>query len=147
MPLLPISTVRTSTPLTQQRLLFQLNADQLALQRQYDQLSSGRRLLRLGDDPAAASRSITLQRGISRGEQLARNANSAQAFYNSADDALSRIDDSLIQARGAAVQGAQNVLSEDEREALAITVRQTINSVFAGANAMARRPSAAGRDS
>ena len=138
MPLLPISTVRTSTPLTQQRLLFQLNADQLALQRQYDELSSGKSLLRLGDDPAAASRSINLQRGISRGEQLARNANSAQAFYSSADDALGRIDNSLIEARGAAVQGAQNVLSDDEREALAITVRQTINSVFAGANAMAR---------
>ena len=138
MSLLPISTVRTSTPLTQQRLLFQLNADQLALQRQYDQLSSGRRLLRLGDDPAAASRSIDLQRGISRNEQLARNANSAQAFYTAADDALGRIDNSLIEARGAAVQGAQNVLSEDEREALAITVRQTINSVFAGANAIAR---------
>tara|TARA_R110002049_G_scaffold305056_1_gene501012 strand:- start:60493 stop:62448 length:1956 start_codon:yes stop_codon:yes gene_type:complete len=138
MPLLPISTVRTSTPLTQQRLLFQLNADQLALQRQYDQLSSGRRLLQLGDDPAAAARSISLQRGIDRSEQLSRNANSTQAFYNSADDALGRIDNALIEARAASVQSAQNVLSEDEREALAITVRQTINSVFAGANSIAR---------
>ncbi len=138
MPLLPISTTRTSTPLTNQRLLFQLNQDQLAIQRQYDQLSTGKRVLRLGDDPAAANRAIGLHRGIDQQNQLIRNASSTYSFYTAADNSLSKIDDALIEARGAAVQGAQNVISDDERAALAATLDQSISAVFASANSMFR---------
>ena len=138
MPLLPVSTIRTSTPLTTQRLLFQLNADQLELQRQYDQLSTGHRVLRLSDDPAAAGRALGLYRGIDRGKQLVRNAGSTASFYHAADDALGRVDAALIEARGVAVQAAQTVVSEDERAALATTIQQTINSVFASGNALFR---------
>ncbi len=138
MPLLPVSTVRTSTPLTTQRLLFQLNADQLEIQNQYDQLSTGRRVLRLSDDPAAAGRAIGLHRGIDRGNQLARNANSTAAFYQATDEALSRVDNALIESRGIAVQAAQTTNSDDERAALAATVQQSINSVMAAGNSLFR---------
>ncbi|TWU60065.1 Flagellar hook-associated protein 3 [Rubripirellula tenax] len=138
MPLLPISTTRTSTPLTTQRLLFQLNNDQLAIQRQYDQLSTGQRVLRLGDDPAAANRAISLHRGIDQSNQLVRNATSTRSFYQAADDSLANIDDALIQARAVAVQGAQNVISDDERAALAASIQQSINAVFSAGNSMFR---------
>ena len=136
MTLLPVSTTRTSTPLSTQRLLFQLNADQLAIQRQYDQLSSGRRLLRISDDPAAAGRAITLQRSVDRTGQLVRNAQATESFYQATDQTLGQVDDALIAARGVAVEGAQNVLSTDEREALALSIRQSLDSVFAAGNAM-----------
>lgn len=138
MAILPVSTVRTSTPLTSQRLLFQLNADQLAIQRHYDQLSTGRRVLRLSDDPAASGRAIGLHRGIDRADQLVRNAVSTTAFYRSTDESLSRVDSALIESRAVAVQAAQNVISEDERFALATTIKETLNSVFAAGNSMFR---------
>ena len=138
MPLLPVSTTRTSTPLTNQRLLFQLNNDQLALQRQYDQLSTGQRVLRLSDDPAAAGRAIALQRGIDRSEQLVRNTNSTANFYQGADTALERVDNALIQARATAVEGAQSVISDDERVALATSIQESIDTVFAAGNTMFR---------
>lgn len=138
MSLLPIATTRTSTPLTTQRLLFQLNNDQLALQRQYDQLSTGQRVLRLSDDPAAANRAIQLHRGIDNSTQVLRNANSAQSFYQAADTALARVDNALIEARGVAVQGAQTVISDDERAALATSIQQSIQSVLAASNTMFR---------
>ncbi|MGI9470667.1 MAG: flagellar hook protein [Rubripirellula sp.] len=138
MPLLPVSTVRTSTPLSTQRLLFQLNTDQLELQRQYDQLSTGRRVLRLSDDPVASNRAIGLHRGIDRGNQLVRNASSTTSFYRAADEALSRVDTALVEARGVAVQAAQTVISDDERAALALTIEETINSVFSAGNSMFR---------
>ncbi|WP_146530166.1 flagellin N-terminal helical domain-containing protein [Novipirellula artificiosorum] len=138
MSLLPVSANRTSSALTTQRLLYQLSSDQLAIQKQYDQLSSGRRVLRLSDDPAAANRALGLNRSIDRGEQLVRNANSVSGFYDSSDDALSRIDNALIQARGAAVEGVETVISDDVRTAIATTVREAIQSVFAAGNAMFR---------
>ena len=138
MPLLPISTSRTSTPLTTQRLLFQLNSDQLALQKNYDQLSTGQRVLRLSDDPAAAGRAIGLHRSIDRSDQLVRNANSTTNFYQAADSSLNRVDNALIEARAAAVSGAQSVISDDERHALAATIQESINSVFASGNSIFR---------
>lgn len=136
MTLLPVATNRTSTPLNNQRLLFQLNNDQLAIQRQYDQLSTGRRVLRLSDDPAAAARALGLQRGISRSDQLVRNATATEGYYQSTDVALDRVDSALITARGVAVEAAQNILSEDEQEALALTIRQTMESIVSAGNAM-----------
>lgn len=135
---LPISSFRTSTALSTARLLSQLNADQLAIQKQYDQLSSGRRVLGFADDPAAASRAIGIHRGIDRGNQLVRNATSAETFYQAADSALARVDNALIEARGVAVSAAQSVLSDDERAALELTIQETISSVFAAGNAMFR---------
>ncbi|MAI72375.1 MAG: flagellar hook protein [Rhodopirellula sp.] len=138
MPVLPATTVRTSFPLSNQRLLFQLNADQVALQKQYDQLSTGKRVLRLSDDPAAASRAIGLHRGIDRATQLSRNAASSLNFYQSTDNSLSRVDNALIEARAVATESAQSVLSEDQRAAFAATIDETINTVFASGNAMYR---------
>ncbi|WP_231617784.1 flagellin N-terminal helical domain-containing protein [Novipirellula aureliae] len=135
---MPVSTTRTNSALSTQRLLQQLNADQLALQRQYDQLSTGRRVLRLSDDPAAANRAVALNRGIDRGEQLVRNANSVTGSYDSADSALGKISTALIQARGAAVEGAQTVLSDDERVAISTTISETIQNLFAAGNSMFR---------
>ena len=138
MPLLPISTSRTSTPLSNQRLLFQINADQLEVQRQFDKLSTGRRVLRFSDDPVASSRAFGLYSGIDRGNQLVRNATSTTSFYQAADEALSRVDTALVEARGVSVQAAQNVISDDERAALALTIQETISSVFAAGNSMFR---------
>ncbi len=138
MPLLPVSNVRSSTPLSFQRSLFQLNADQVALQRQYDQLSTGRRVLRISDDPSAAGRAIDLQRGIDRSNQLIRNVNSTAAFYQSADGSLDRVTASLIEARGITVEAAQNVLSVDERAAYATSIRQTLESILSAGNSLFR---------
>jgi len=138
MALLPVSTTRTNNALSTQRLLQQLNADQMAIQKQYDQLSTGRRVLRLSDDPAAANRAIALNRGIDRGEQLVRNAHSVTGSYDSADSALGKISSALVEARGAAVEGAQTVLSYDERVAISTTISETIQNLFAAGNSMFR---------
>ena len=138
MALLPVSTTRTSTPLATQRLLQQLNADQLTLQRHYDSLSTGRRVLSLSDDPAAAGRAISLSRDISRSEQIIRNASATETYYNAADVALGSITGALTEARGVAVAAAQTVLSADERAALQATIQETIGTVFSSANTFYR---------
>lgn len=138
MGILPVASSRVSEPLKTTRLLHQLNADQIAIQRSYDQLSSGKRVSRVSDDPAAAGRAIVLQRGISRVEQLTRNAGVTQSFYAATDTALGKLDNALIGARGATVEGAQSVLSSDEREALALTIRGSLTTAVAAGNAMFR---------
>lgn len=119
-------------------MISQLNSDQIALQKQYEQLSTGRRVQSFTDDPVAAANALSLKRGIDRGSQLVRNANSTAGFYAATDSALARVDASLIEARAATVEAAQTVIDDDQREAIATTVHETIKSVFAAANSLFR---------
>ncbi len=134
MSVLPIASSRVSEPLKNFRLLYQLNADQLGIQRNYDQLSTGLRISKVSDDPAAASRAIILQRGIGRTEQIVRNAQATQSFYAASDAMLGQVSSSLTESRATATEAAQNTLSSEEREALAITIRRTIESVISSGN-------------
>ncbi len=138
MTVFPAPGTRISVPLQTQRLLSQLNADQTAIQANYDQLSTGRRIQRIGDDPVAASRAIGLQGSIRYGEQLVRNADEANSFYAATDETLARIGNALIEARGAAVSAAQNVLPDEERESIAIGIRQTLDQILSAGNATFR---------
>lgn len=129
MSLLPIVTPRSSDTLQQQRLIRQVNADQTSLQSLYDQLSTGRRVLSGSEDPAAVARALGLSSGIALSEQQARNAQATASFLQTADTALGSIDQSLIEARGAAVAAAQNVLPPEERGALVQEIDQVISRV------------------
>lgn len=134
MSLLPVITPRTSEPLRQQRAIFQVNSDQSTLQRLYDQLSTGRRVISGSDDPAAAARALGLKGGIAHAEQMVRNANAADGFLTTADQALNDINTALTTARGTAVAASQNVISEDERGALVTELDQIINLVLTTGN-------------
>ncbi len=134
----PASGTRISVPLQTQQLISQLSADQTSIQSYYDQLSTGRRIQRMGDDPVVASRAIGLQNSIRYGEQLVRNADQASSFYAATDDTLGQVDDALIAAKSAAVQAAQGVLPDDERESIAVGIRQSIDQILAAGNATFR---------
>ena len=129
MALLPMSTNRISTPLARQRQLAQLQSDQTAIQTRYDQLSSGHRVLRLGDDPSAASLAIRLTGAIDHTEQVVRNAQRTDGFQQAADNSLRQIADALAVAQGAAVEGAGSLISGGERQALAATIDETIRQL------------------
>jgi flagellar hook-associated protein 3 FlgL len=134
MSLLPVVTPRTSHVLQQHRLTNQVNSDQIGLQRLYDQLSTGRRVLSGSDDPAAATRALGFQYSISQAEQMSRNANIATGYLQSADSALGIIDETLINARGTAIYAVQNVLGEDERALATQEIEQAISRLFSLGN-------------
>lgn len=135
MTVMPTIGTRISVPLQTFRMLGQLAADQTTLQSYYDQLSTGRRVNKIGDDPIAANKAMGLENSIRYGQQLVRNAQEASAFYRTTDEALARIDNALIDVRGLAVEAAQGVLSRDERDALAVGIRQNLEQVIAAGNA------------
>ena len=132
--MLPVSAGRTGEMLNTQRTLYQLHADQAELRTIYEQLSTGRRLARLSDDPTAGSRALGLQRSIQYSEQLVRNAAGTESFYAAADRAIAEIDAALIDGRTTAVEAAQTTLSDEQRQTLADSVRGSMNQILVAAN-------------
>ncbi len=134
MTVLPVSVGRTSDLLTTQRLTLQLQQTQSDLQTLYDQLSTGRRLRVASDDAPAATRAILLKRSLQYADQLTRNSTATVRLLDATDGLLSDVASNLIDTRSAATEGAQTVISEDERRTLALSVRESVKQVVVAGN-------------
>ncbi|QDS98322.1 flagellin N-terminal helical domain-containing protein [Adhaeretor mobilis] len=131
---IPIPTTRAPGILAQQRLVQQLQADQLALFQVQNQISTGRRINLPSDDAPAALRAITLQRLIERKEQLDTNISTGRSFLESTDATLNSVSDSLIKIRGEALGVAGTDVTQSERDSVATLLRQDIQGILQSAN-------------
>ncbi len=113
------------------------NAENLASLQ--DQLSSGKRLRKLSDDPQALSRALALRAVSDQNLQYVRNIESARGWMAATGGALDRLSSVLIRARDLALRGATGSLGDEERKALGRQVDallgealQAVNSTYEG---------------
>jgi flagellin-like hook-associated protein FlgL len=132
--LVPIPTTRVSTSFVRQRLLAQLQGDQLDVFRLQNQISTGRRISRPSEDAPAAQRAITLQRLIERKTQLSSNVDAGKSFLAATDRALTDVATALGNIRGVALGAAGTTATDDERAEARAEVEQTINQLLSVAN-------------
>jgi flagellin-like hook-associated protein FlgL len=132
--LVPIPTSRVSNAFVRQRLLAQLQGDQLDVFRLQNQVSTGRRISRPSEDAPAAQRAITLQRLIERKTQLASNVSTGRSFLAETDRALADVSTELGNLRGAAIGVAGTTSSEGERDAVIAQVDGAIEFMLGVAN-------------
>lgn len=108
--------MRISSAQAQHQLVQAMLDKQSQLTRTQQQLASGQRLLAAADDPAAAVRTLALDRALDRLEIYGRNADLAQNRLQAEESTLSAMGDLLLRARELTLQansGAQNNGSRD----------------------------------
>ncbi len=100
--------------------LYQLNSQQ---EKGMQEIASGRRVNTLSDDPSAAA--ISVQNRMESGEtdQFLRNMSGLRAQLQVADTTMNEVVLALTRAISLGVQGANGVLSADNRLAVAQEVR------------------------
>jgi flagellar hook-associated protein 3 FlgL len=97
-------------------------------------ISSGKRLQRASDDPAAARTVIWTKARIGELEQYKKGISSAESWMAASDNALADAADLLRQARGLALDGANSFNSPDDLRAISIQVEKVIDQVLSLAN-------------
>ncbi|GAB6064570.1 flagellar hook-associated protein FlgL [Deferrisoma palaeochoriense] len=70
------------------------------------QISSGERITKPADDPAAASRLVRLQEVVARNTQYLKNIDEALTVHRATESALGQVYDHLVRAKSIAVEGA-----------------------------------------
>lgn len=130
----PVPATRSTSLLAQTRLIQQMHADQLALLRLQNQISTGRRIERPGDDPSAAVRAQSLQRLLESKAQHQSNLQSARSYLDAADTALAQASQLVTDIRGAALVALNDASSPAERQAAAAQVQQALAQLLATAN-------------
>lgn len=107
---LVIST--NSSSLVAQRALSESSENQM---RAYEQLSSGKRITRAGDDAAGLSISEGLRAEIRSLHQAKRNASDGISFIQVAEGGMNEVSNILVRLRELAIQAASDTIGDRER--------------------------------
>lgn len=99
-----------------------------------NQLSTGKRINSPSDDPISAARLIGLSESARTTEQYQENILTAQSRLELEEGALASVGDALLRVRELAVAGQNSTYGPDERNALALEVRQLAGEVLGLAN-------------
>ncbi len=126
--------MRVSTSYFSQRGLASMLEQQKRLSEIQEQISSGKRLVRPSDDPSGAAQILRLEQSLSVTNQYQRNANNALGRLTLEESSLDAMQDSLLRIREIAIQGANPVISNTDRLALAQEVRERLNELVSLAN-------------
>jgi flagellin len=111
-----------------------LSKTRLAQQRTLEQLSSGERINRAGDDAAGLAISENLKAQIRGLKQAERNAQDGISLVQIAEGGLSEVSNILIRLRELAVQAASDTIGPTERKFLNVEFEQLTQEIDRIAN-------------
>ena len=113
---------------------FQQQQQKLAMLQQ--QISTGVRLSKPSDDPAAASKVLELEQTVSLNLQYQSNINLAEQRLNQQDAVLANYDNLLIRVRELAIQANNAPVDATSRNAIAAEIDERLNELLSLANSI-----------
>lgn len=95
-----------------------------------EQLSTGRRINRPSDDPIGVSRSLKLNRDLTENGQYTKNVQDGMSFLDATDTALGGVGDILQRLQEISVNGSNDTLPQESKEALALEVDELLGQLL-----------------
>ena len=129
-----IPTTRVGDYFARQRLLGQIQLDQLTLFELQSQISTGRRLQLPSQDSPAALRAINLQRLIERKDQIRTNLQASNHYLAEAERSISSVSDVLIKIRAEALGVTDTITSNEARQAIVQDIDEALRTLVAAGN-------------
>ncbi len=117
-----------------QRVMRNINSSLQRLDRNYLELSSGKRIHYPSDDPVGLAISLKLRNSLREMEQYKQNGENAISWLEATDAALDELTKVLHRLKEIAVYGANETLPEESMNALADEVAELKNHVWQIAN-------------
>ena len=104
----------------------------------HSSITTGKRLNRPSDDPAAVARTLTYTSDLAAGEVFLRTMDSSMSWMSATDSALEDAGSLLQRARELAVQGANGVLTPDDMKRIGAEVDSLLKQMVVTGNASLR---------
>ena len=108
------------------------------LEELHNSITTGKRLNRPSDDPAAVARTLTYTSDLATGEAFLRTMDSSLSWLGATDSALGDAGDLLQRARELAVQGANGSLTPDDMKRIGSEVDNLLKQMVVTGNASLR---------
>jgi len=121
--------MRITNEMLVNNVLQNLSANESRIYTLTNQMSSGKSLSQMSDNPADASRVLSLQTNLSQTGQYLSNAGSAQDWLATTSSALQGVNQALLSAQQVATQGANATTNANDRQVMATEVNSLIGTV------------------
>ena len=122
--------MRVTTKMAVGTLVNNLDRSYERIARFQTELSSGTRLSKISDDPAAVERSLALRGELRQIEQFQKNNDDGKGWLEISEATLNELETLFTEARGLAVQGATSTYNASQRNALADQVNQFLEHLL-----------------
>lgn len=129
-----MTLTRISTALLHQQGVAAMQLQQARLAQVQQQLSTGQRLARAADDPAAAAGALALDQALAELNRFGENAKTLAHKLNLEEGALAAVGDVLARVQELAVQANNGSYTDTERAAIAVELRQRLADLVGLAN-------------
>lgn len=127
--------MRLTGSMLSDRFLADLEQNTSRLGRLQEQLSTNRRLTRLSDDPVGTIKTLNVRRKLADLDQYQRNIADAKDWLLHSETAVLELNEIVKTAYEKTVQAANGAMGEEERQAVAVLVRQLRDHVVQVSNA------------
>ena len=121
--------MRTNLDPNNAQFLSQVNAIHKRMERAQNQLSSGKKLNTVSDDPDQVSPLLTARASLENNRQINNNLGRVQTEVNGAEKALQQASKGFERARVLGAQGASSIATADSRATLATEVETIIDQL------------------
>lgn len=128
------ASTRTSTQLSSQQALNRLQKTQRELADAQEQISTGRAINRVSDDPAQVASVLLIERRLQERQQEGRNLELATQTLNTADSALGEATNTLIEAKTIALSQIGVGSDADTRAAESLVIDAQLSALVDIAN-------------
>jgi flagellar hook-associated protein 3 FlgL len=115
-------------------LLLSIQQSRQGLDTATQQLSTGKKVNSLGDDPSAVAQLVHNHDQAGQDDQFLKNQSTIQAQFQVADSTLSNVVTVLTRAVSIGTEGANGTLNDADRQAIAEEVRGLANQLLSLAN-------------
>lgn len=126
--------MRVTNSMVVNNLLSNLGKNATRLAKYQNQVSTGKRIEKLSDDPVGASYSIRYSTDIEKEKQYLSNIESSNEILTATETALSSTNEVLARMRDLTVQAAGSATSESSRESIKVELEQLKNEIISLAN-------------
>jgi flagellar hook-associated protein 3 len=97
----------------------QINRNNSSLSDMQIKVSSGKKILKPSEDPTANALSMLYKTEIVENKQYSANVDNAEQWYQNIDSSLTTVETAIQRVRELAVQGANDSLVQEDRDAIA----------------------------
>jgi flagellar hook-associated protein 3 FlgL len=114
--IVPVPTTRVGDYFVRERLIEQIQSDQLDLFRLQYQVSTGQRIQLPSEDIAAALRAVNVQRLLDRKGQIQTNVQTSQSHLTAVESSIALISGELSDLRGGVLSVASTTATDEQRQ-------------------------------
>ena len=97
-------------------------------------VATGKRILRLSDDPVGLAQGLNIKSALSNIEQMGRNITMGKSWLAASETAMSQVQDVISEAKTLCVQMANSGIDASERRSAAETVQNLLEELVSLAN-------------